>query len=113
MSDGFVTFLGKISGKNSPLKTLSVYDLSKDYPNNLHQITIETLFGKQGSSTTTITENEVLSYGQRSFYLKLACLSNKYQCAYLLNYVYAAIKAEKPGHYRFRSERSGPSGDLR
>lgn len=93
-------FLQGISGDKSPLKRLMPYNLSSTYPHNrLYQQVLESAFGKEGSTALAITENSVLSYGQRSFYLKLAAFTTPNECARFLDYIYAAIVAEKPGHY--------------
>ncbi len=94
-----IEFLQRISGPKSRLKTLPPYTLNNDYKNKVHQQILEAAFGKEGYVSTVITENEVLSYAQRSFYLKVACLATEQECGQILDRVYAAVKAKRPGHY--------------
>ena len=95
----FLEFLDSISGAKSPLKKLIPYTLDLTYKNVMYQQILEMLFGPEGTEVANITENQVLSYGERSFYLKLAIFATPIQCAIFLDYIYAAIVAKRPGHY--------------
>lgn len=100
MSGICIEFLQSISGPNSPMKRHVDYSINSTHKNKMYQQVLETMFGNQeGSTTSTITENEVLTLGVKSFYLKLAIYSSSRQCYKFLDYIYAAIQAEKPGHY--------------
>ncbi len=95
-----IKFLEKISSQhNNPLKNQALYRLSDTYTNKLYQELLEQNFGKDGATATTITENEVLSLGARSLYLKIAIFASPTECYHFLDKIYEDIVNEKPGHY--------------
>lgn len=95
----FTEFLASISGRNSPFPHISAYSLNYEYSNRMYQEIIVSFFGKDGFVSTDITENEMLTPGERSLYLKIAMFANQYQCYKFLDHIYAAVQAKRPGHY--------------
>jgi hypothetical protein len=95
----FIEFLASISGEKSPLPKLGDYNLNNEYPRTSCQLQLENLFGAGGTTVASITDNTVLTLGERSLYLKIAAFSSAEDCAKFLDYIYAAIMTKKPGHY--------------
>lgn len=99
MTDIFINFLARISASNSIYKTFTRSNLNDKFTNSTYQELLNMTFGPDGTTTLSITDNEVLSLGARSFFLKLAIFATQQECYNFLDYIYAAIINKTPGFY--------------
>jgi hypothetical protein len=96
----FYDFVKFLYSKPDRLNNLPETNLNSLYANNTFQHILDALFGPDGSTALTITENEVLSYAARAFMLEIAIFATHDDCYKFLDIIYSAVNEKQlPGFY--------------
>lgn len=74
------------------------FDLTLVYTNTQYQEYLESVFGKEGNVTSTISENKLLTPNERSFFLLLAIFIEQVRFYKILDQIYSMSLKQVPGY---------------
>lgn len=93
-----IDMLDMLSELAKKISEVEDFDLTLVYTNTQYQEYLENVFGEEGNVTATITENQLLTPNERSFFLLLAIFIEQVRFYKILDQIHSMSLKQVPGY---------------